>query len=61
MAKTIARQGKTRKEKGNKMKQNRKEKENKKRKKKTPDPYRLSHFVAPLYVAPSTTPSNATT
>ena len=23
-------------------------------------PYRLSHFVAPLYVAPSTTPSNAT-
>ena len=22
-------------------------------------PYRLSHFVAPLYVAPSTTPSNA--
>ena len=26
---------------------------------KTPDPYRLSHFVAPLYVAPSPTPSNA--
>ena len=24
-------------------------------------PYSLSHFVAPLYVAPSTTPSNATT
>ena len=30
------------------------------RKGRTPDSYRLSHFVAPLYVAPSTTPSNAT-
>ena len=29
------------------------------RKGKTPDSYRLSHFVAPLYVAPSTAPSNA--
>ena len=27
---------------------------------KMPNPYRLSHFVAPLYVAPSTTPSSAT-
>ena len=26
---------------------------------RTPDSYRLSHFVAPLYVAPSTAPSNA--
>ena len=26
---------------------------------KMPNPYRLSHFVAPLYVAPSTAPSNA--
>ena len=26
----------------------------------TPDTYRLSLFVAPLYVAPSPTPSNAT-
>ena len=31
-----------------------------KRKGKTPDPHRLSHFVAPLYVAPSPTPGNAT-
>ncbi len=40
------------------MKQKRKGKE-KKKKKKTPDPYRLSHFVAPLYVVPSTAPGNA--
>ena len=26
---------------------------------KMPNPYRLSHFVAPLYVAPSPTPGNA--
>ena len=26
---------------------------------KMPSPYRLSHFVAPLYVAPSPTPGNA--
>ena len=26
---------------------------------RTPDSYRLSHFVAPLYVAPSTAPGNA--
>ena len=26
---------------------------------KTSNPYRLSHFVAPLFGAPSTTPSNA--
>ena len=30
-----------------------------KRKKKKSDSYRLSHFVAPLYVAPSPTPGNA--
>ena len=54
------RQDETRKETGKEMKRNRKRKELKKDKKwKTPDPYRLSHFVAPLYVAPSTTPGNA--
>ena len=35
----------------------RKEKK-KKRKKEASDPYRLSHFVAPLYVAPFTIPGN---
>ena len=30
------------------------------RKGKTPESHRLSHFVAPLYVAPSQTPSYAT-
>ena len=52
---------KTRLEKGQETKWNRKGKETKRRKgkKKTPTPYRLSHFVAPLYVAPSTAPGNA--
>ena len=36
-----------------------KKKRRRKRKKEASDPYRLSHFVAPLYVAPSPTPSNA--
>ena len=40
-------------------KQKQKKKSRKKRKRKPPNPYRLSHFVAPLYVAPSPTPSNA--
>ena len=40
-------------------KQKQKKKSRKKRKRKPPSPYRLSHFVAPLYVAPSPTPGNA--
>ena len=64
MRRDETRQDKTRRDKKRERKQNetekeRKRKEEKKRYKKTPDPYRLSHFVAPLYVAPSTAPGNA--
>ena len=47
------------KRKDKKQKKKQKKKSRKKRKRKPPSPYRLSHFVAPLYVAPSPTPGNA--
>ena len=51
---------KRKKEKGKEMEKNCKQKEMKEeREGKMPNPYRLSHFVAPLYVAPSPTPGNA--
>ena len=56
------RKQKKRKEKKRKEKTRREEQrkeKKKKRKKEASDPYRLSHFVAPLSVAPSRTPGNA--